>query len=350
MLAPLGFPVAAAVNLARPLAESVLAGGKEVLGMSEEERERSGALGTAVRGGQAGAQELRRQIEPKVKGVTEALGGAEEAIFGKGYEVADRPAPAEEEEAEPEGTTDQTLEPTNRIGARIVDGKVIFTNVGVGGDPASKTGPDYRQGVSMFREKMRAHQAGLGPPPPSQILSMTGATRPGGHMLGDPDAPLPGDEDYPEGGFVSKPGGEIADPTKALTDEGWAAMTPAGKRAFLGEVMEVGAARKARAEGTLAEHEARMATDPEYAAENRLYLYQHFVTKAAGSGQVKAEVAATMANYQQLKPGVVEGSDEWNAAEEQATKAAVGAYLNEKHAEVAKWDDVLSRNLGLTFS
>jgi hypothetical protein len=350
-LAPLGFPVAAAVNLARPLAESVLSAGREVVGMSPEEREQAGILGTGVRAGQAGMETLKEKaIDPAIEKVMGGAESVEEAAFGKRQEVPDRaPAPAEDvRAAEPAGTSDQTLEPSSRIGAKIVDGKVIFTNVGVGGDTTSKTGPGYREGVSAFREKMRAHQAGLGPPPPGKITA-AGHVVPGGHMLGDPDAPLPGDEDYPTGGFVSKPGGEIEDPTKALTAEGWARMTPAGKRAYLGEVMNVGAAKRAQAEGTLAEHEARMATDPDYAAENRLVLWQYFVDKAAESNEVATAVAATMAEFAKLT-GKADGDPAYEAAEEQAKRAAVGNYLNEKHAEVAKWDDVLSRNLGLTFS
>jgi len=237
------------------------------------------------------------------------------------------PAPKEEAElagAPPSGS---------RIGYR--DG--VFTNIGVGEEEAGA----YRGGVADFRERMRAHQAGLGPPPEGTRET------PGGHMLGDPDAPLPGDKNYPEGGFVS--GYHMEDPTKALTEEGWRAMTPIAQRTYTEQAAQISGLRQAQAVGTVAEHEAAM-TEPDYAAEQRKGFYQSFIDVAKTDPEVVQSVAATMAKFQEMRPDVAEGSPEWDAAAAGARRTAISAWLKREHGDYAPWDDVLSRNLGLTFS
>ena len=304
--------------------------------MSPEERRRAGIAGSAYRVGGAAADELAL---PDLSGVETALFGEQPPNPARRDQMPQlAPPPAATADEDPEVVDPQAG------GSRLGYRNGVFTNIGVTDEDAAA----YRGGVSDFREKMRDHQEALGPPPPDQILSQSGRTRPGGHMLGDPDAPLPGDADYPEGGFVSI--ANFADPTQELTDEGWRAMTPGAKDEFLRQSAEVSGARQAQSAGTLAQHEAKMAIDPEYAAANRTGLFQSFVNKAKASVEVQEAITTTMAEYKKTRPDVPENSPAWLAAMEQIRKKAISAWLTREHGDFAQWDDVLSKNTGLTFS
>lgn len=331
-------PFIGAARMARPLAESALAARGEVRSMSPEERKQAGLAGTLYRAGEAGVRKFGEELEPIGQIAKQVEGG----LFGERQEVPPSPpAPAEAGPAD-DGTTDQTIKPS-RIGARIIDGKVVFTNVGVTDEEAA----GYGAGVGEFREQMRTHQAGLGEPPPDRI-NLQGGVSKGGHFLGDPDAPLPGDEDYAEGGFVSQP--HMEDPTAALSDEGWAAMTPGAKRSYLEQVGEISGARQARAAGVLAETEAKVATDPEYAARQRFGPYFTFYEMAKNDPENEIRAQAIVNEMAKENPAITEGTPEYERALRLARDDVARVWLNNKYADVAKWDDIFSRNMGLTLS
>jgi len=327
----------------RMVGDSAKAGMESMASMSDDEKRRVGILGQMREGFRGSLDNVLGKLAPPAEAAASAVRTAGTTVFGEGEPRRDQmpqlaPPPAATADADPEVVDPQAG------GSRLGYRNGVFTNIGVTDEDAAA----YRGGVSDFREKMRDHQEALGPPPPDQILSQSGRTRPGGHMLGNPDAPLPGDADYPEGGFVSI--SNFADPTQELTDEGWRAMTPGAKDEFLRQSAEVSGVRQAQSAGTLAQHEAKMAIDPEYAAANRTGLFQSFVNKAKASVEVQEAITTTMAEYKKARPDVPENSPAWLAAMEQIRKKAISAWLTREHGDFAQWDDVLSKNTGLTFS
>lgn len=223
------------------------------------------------------------------------------------------------------------------------DGNIVFTNVGT----EAPAGQDisYREGVKAFRGKMRRHQEGLGPAPPGRI-GATGVPIPGGHILGDPDAPLPGDPDYAEGGFVST--SYMADPTKALAEEDWAAMSPGARRAFAEQAGQVSGIRQAGAAGRLAEHEAQVATDPEYRTMHRTALRDRYVNEAKTDPGVLSKLQIALDEVRKQLPDLTEDSPEFVAMRSEAERRLIEEYLQRTYASVAPWDDELSRNVGLS--
>jgi len=309
------------------------AGVDAAFSMSPEERARKGLIGQVRAGVEAASNTFGEEVVDPIMGRLNEVG---DVVLG-----TDRNLPDDEGQniVPPDEllkvADEEPSEKKSRLGYR--DG--VFTNIGVSDDEASA----YAGGVADFREDMRAHQAGLGPPPPDRI-NLSGGVSPGGHMLGDPDAPLPGDPDYAEGGFVSKP--NFADPTQALTEEGWKAMTPGAKDEYLRQVGEVSGARVAQSEGEIAQEQARRATDPEYAVRQRFGPY--FTFYQMGEDSTKDAYALGLQEF--AKAGLEPGTPEYNMKSNQLKEKLIQGWLNEKFASVANWDEVFAKSQGLTFS
>lgn len=229
----------------------------------------------------------------------------------------------------------------------MVDGRIVFTNVGVGGqgDVSPEEEAQYGKAVEEWRKKADVYQQTHMREPAKGYISATGVPIPGRHFKADVNAPLPGEEGAPG---VSQP--YMADPFEPVEGDDWNDMSPGSRRAFLQQVGEIAAAQGQRAEGLIKAAEARAATDPTYAVEHRMALYNTFLERAKNSAEVRQTVDAASEAWLQLpaNKGKSANSPEYRAFQETAEKEAMLAYLNKYHASYAPWDEILSKNVGLT--
>jgi hypothetical protein len=252
----------------------------------------------------------------------------------------------------PEQSPDVTSERPHRpIGARFVDGRIVFTNVGI--EPGTNVSPEeeaqYGRAVREFRNKADVYQQLHMKEPPEGRISASGVPIPGRHFKVDVNAPLP-----PEGKFtgetsaVSQPW--MANPMEPIKSEDWNDMSPGSRRAFLQEVGEIAITQGKRAEGLLKQAEAMAATDPEFNVKHRMGLYSHFLKEAQISSEVRQTVDAAGDAWLQLpvNKGKSANSPEYRAFLETAEKEAMLAYLKKNYASYAPWDEILSKNIGLT--
>jgi hypothetical protein len=332
-----GFDTAAAVG-AHPMIQKPIGAVMDAVGgMSSEEKARKGLLGQASAGFQAGLNTFEEEAGKVYDPIMDTLLGT------------DRNLPSDQDaDKVGQNIVPPTIEPTVDTEAVSSSGRLGYRDGVFVNNATDEEANAYRGGVSDFRERMRADQAGYGPPPPDQILSGAGEAprvREGGHMMGNPDAPLPGDDDYMEGGAVSYPGGTIADPTARLTEEGWAAMTPGGKDEYLTQVGEVSAARQAHSQGELATEEARRATDPEYAVRQRFGPYFSFYQM--GEERNKELIDKGLAKL--VQRGLVPGTPDYNIAAQTIKDGIIQPWLEQTHGSLAPWDEIFAKGQGLTF-
>jgi len=243
------------------------------------------------------------------------------------------------------------------IGVRWVDGKPVFTNVGgygTGGEAlplAPEQRADYTKGVQAFRDEASIHDAAvarareLGLMPKRSAISATGIPRPQRDFTVRQKTPI-------GASGVSQP--FMADPTQELTSEDWASMGPLAQEKYAEQVGMVGGIGQTRAATKLAEeqaglveHERKMGTDLDYLMARRAPFYQKFIDMAKADPELQNDVRLVMENYSKLT-GAQPGTPDYAAKEAQAWREGITKYLASKHQDVAQWDDVLSRNIGLT--
>jgi hypothetical protein len=264
-----------------------------------------------------------------------------------------RPVPlqattTQEEQEEEEGPD------LSRIGFR--DG--VFTNIGVTPDEEDA----YGRAVMAFRSRAASDQAnnelmetlGLRTPTSerSSGISVSGVPRPRRDFdsMIDTSAPVPGMPNYPEGGFVSQP--FMADPTKEVTSEGWADMSPLAKETYLNETNRLSQTMGARGDAIRKQAEARMVMDPTFPVEHRKALWEGFRAEAKDSPRVQQQLQEWTENWLSHPDheNMSQTSPEFRQQYEAIEKVFIDQYLKERYDLYAPWDDTLGRNVGLTLT